>query len=157
MPRGKSIYTSFRKKRFDERVADGLTDFFGTVGFLSANLLFFFTWILANIGWIPGVLIFDPFPFNLLTMVVSLEAIFLSIIVLMSQNKASNRSDFREEIDFRVNVHAEQEVSKILRMLEVIEKHLHIRTKADKELTSMKRKLNIERIAEEVMNERMRM
>ena len=157
MSRRKSIYTSFRKKRFDERVADGLTDFFGTVGFLIANLLFFLTWILANIGWIPGVLMFDPFPFNLLTMVVSLEAIFLSIIVLMSQNKASDRSDFREEIDFRVNVHAEQEVSKILRMLEVIERHLHMRTKTDKELTSMKRKLNIERIAKEVMNERMRM
>lgn len=156
-PRVKSTLTSIRRKSFGERIADALTNVFGTLGFFIVNALFFLVWIVLNTGLVPGVNIFDPFPFNLLTMFVSLEAIFLSVIVLISQNKAANVADIREEIDFRVNVYAEQEITKMLRMLEVVEKHLEIKTRRDRELNSMKHKLNIERIAAEVMNERLKM
>ena len=105
-------------------------------------------------GYVPSIPPFDPFPFNFLTMVVSLEAIFLSVVVLISQNKSSIIDDIREEIDFRVNVEAEKEITKVLHMLDGIQHHLKIKNGRDKELRDMKRALNIERIAEQVLKER---
>lgn len=142
-------------KRRKRSLADFLTDLFGTTGFLCINIFFFAFWIFVNAGIVPYLVVFDPFPFNLLTTFVSLEAIFLSVIVLISQNRAAETESIREEMDFRVNVAAEQEITKILGMLERVERHLKMKTKGDKELTKMRRKLNIERIAEEVMRERL--
>lgn len=105
-------------------LADKLTDFFGSVLFLVGNFLLFVIWIGLNSPAISGIAPIDPYPFNLLTMIVSLEAIFLSIIVLMSQNRASRLADIREELDFAVNVRAEKEVAEILRQLAVIEKKI---------------------------------
>jgi uncharacterized membrane protein len=68
------------------------------------------------LGLIPGLQPFDPFPFGLLTMVVSLEAIGLAIIVLISQNRASRIDDLREEIDLQINTVAEEEVTKIIQL-----------------------------------------
>lgn len=107
-----------------ERFADWLTDFFGTVGFLLLNAAWFVVWIIINMGWIPGVQPFDPFPFGLLTMVVSLEAIFLAIIVLISQNRAAKIADLREEIDLQINTMAEEEVTKLIQLqLKLLEKN----------------------------------
>src|SRR5262245_29882673 len=86
-----------------ERIADFLTQSFGTVFFLLINLIFFALWLLINSG-IVGIPEFDPPPYNLLTMVVSLEAIFLSIIVLMSQNRAGKIADIRQKMDFEIDV-----------------------------------------------------
>ncbi len=136
-----------------ERVADFLTNAFGTAWFFILNALVFICWIVVNTGFISRVAIFDPFPFNFLTMFVSLEAIFLSIIVLMSQNRAAKLADIREEIDFQVNVQAEKEITKILRMLDTIEHKLSIEHMDDPELRSMKRTLDIKRIAKRVTKE----
>src|SRR4051812_26070860 len=83
------VVQSFRakadaKRTLSDKFADKLTSKFGTVLFLCLNALWFFIWIVINTNLIPGVKAFDPFPFGLLTMVVSLEAIFLAIIVLIS-------------------------------------------------------------------------
>lgn len=75
-----------KKRPFSVRLADYLTTYFGTLEFLSLNLIFFIIWIAINSGFVPGFTPFDPFPFILLTMTVSLETIFLTVIVLMSQN-----------------------------------------------------------------------
>lgn len=99
------------------RLAYQLTGFFGSVGFLAINIIVFAFWILANTGEIPGLKIFDPFPFNLLTMAVSLEAIFLTTVVLMSQNRQSLISSLREEMDIQVNLLAEREITKALKLL----------------------------------------
>jgi uncharacterized membrane protein len=107
-----------------ERFADWLTDFFGTVGFLAMNAVWFVVWIVINFGLVPGIVPFDPFPFGLLTMVVSLEAIFLAIIVLISQNRAARIADLREEIDLQINTIAEEEVTKIIQLqLKLLEKN----------------------------------
>src|SRR3989344_4326821 len=70
-----------------ERFADMLVRKAGNMGFVLLNAVFFIMWIAVNTGIIPGIPIFDPFPFILLTMLVSLEAIFLSVLVLISQNR----------------------------------------------------------------------
>lgn len=139
-----------KKKGWFDRLADELTNFFGTVSFLFLNILFFLSWILINLGFVPGVSVFDPYPFNLITTAVSLEAIVLSIIVLMSQKRASHLADIREQIDFEVNVQAEKEITKILNMLDVIQHELGVDHVDDPELVKMKRDLNIKRIEERI-------
>jgi len=100
-----------------DKLADRLTKIFGSVTFLVLNVVWFLSWIVINMGLIPGIAPFDPFPFGLLTMVVSLEAIFLAIIVLISQNRGARIAELREEIDLQINSIAETEVSKTIMML----------------------------------------
>lgn len=138
-----------------ERFADWLTNFFGTVGFLALNAIWFVAWIIINLGWIPGVEPFDPFPFGLLTMVVSLEAIFLAIIVLISQNRAARIADLREEIDLHINTIAEEEVTKMIKLqLMLLEKN-GVVLEDDPDLERMLRPLQsaeIERTIERQIN-----
>lgn len=151
-------FVSFRakreiRKRWVDRLADWFTESFGTVGFFGFNILFFTLWILMNSGLIPGVSVFDPFPYGLLTMVMSVEAIFLSIIVLISQNRASETADLREELDLQINVRAEQEITRILNMLDAIHDHLGLNPEDDEELKFMKQKTDIDAIEDEIENE----
>lgn len=105
------------KRTLTDKFADKLTLRFGSVLFLTINAIWFLVWITLNTNVIPGVEPFDPFPFGLLTMIVSLEAIFLAIIVLISQNRAAKIAELREEIDLQVNSIAESEVSKVIELL----------------------------------------
>lgn len=132
---------SLRNRSFQTRLADSLTSFSSTPFFLFTNAAIFLGWIVWNMGFIPGLSPIDPFPFGLLTMVVSLEAIFLSIFVLVSQNRASQIATLREELHLRINLIAEQEVTKILEIL------AEMRTKAgikrvDPELEFMLESIN---------------
>lgn len=128
------------KRTKAEKFADWLTGFFGTVTFLALNAVWFLFWIAHNTGLIPFLEPFDPFPFGLLTMVVSLEAIFLAIIVLISQNREAKIADLREEIDLQINVIAEEEVTYIVKMLNAIMKKQGLRPIEDSDL---KEKANI--------------
>ncbi len=101
------------KETWVEQMADFLTDSFGTVTFLFLNFLFFTVWIVINLGIIKGFEIFDPYPFGMLTMIVSLEAIALTIIILISQNRSSKRDQARAKADFEVNVKAEKQITSI--------------------------------------------
>jgi uncharacterized membrane protein len=92
-----------------ERITDAIAEFSGSLTFLALHAVWFLFWIGANT--IPGLLDFDPFPFGLLTMCVSLEAIFLSVIVLLSQNRQSVKDRIRADVDYEVNLKAELEVS----------------------------------------------
>lgn len=107
-----------------ERISDFLTYIAGDIRFVYLNLLWFTTWIVINTNLIPGVKAFDPFPFGLLTMIVSLEAIFLSLFVLISQNRQAARDKVRNDIEYDVNVKAELEIGELLQRLTRIEQHL---------------------------------
>ena len=146
------IFTSKmqRRRTLPERWADGMTDVFGTVTFFTLNALVFVAWIAVNINAVPGIPAVDPYPFILLTMAVSLEAIFLSVIVLISQNRAEKIADFREEIDFQVNVHAEREIRKMLQLLVAVERKLKITNSADSELDRMQRGLDLDDLERQV-------
>ena len=108
------------------RIADGITDFTGSMSFVYVHVVWFAVWILLNVGLIhiPHVSEFDKFPFSLLTMIVSLEAIFLSTFVLISQNRLSAASEKRAELDLQVNLLAEQKATKVLEMLDQITEQL---------------------------------
>lgn len=93
-----------------QKVSDWIAWFSGSMYFLALNTLWFLAWIAVNeVPW--GFTAFDPFPFGLLTMIVSLEAIFLSIFVLISQNRQADKDRVRADIEYEVNVKAELEVA----------------------------------------------
>lgn len=142
-----------RKRTTSERIADFLTDSFGTIAFFTLNAALFLAWIVVNSNVIPGFTPFDPYPYGMLTMVVSLEAIFLSIIVLISQNRAAKIADLREELDFQVNVAAEQEITQILKMLERVERKLLVREKDPVELSRMEEGLDLADLEKDIDNE----
>jgi len=95
------------------KVADWISEFSGSLPFLFLHCGFFFVWIILNTGPLARTEIggFDPFPFGLLTMVVSLEAIILSVFVLLSQNRQVARDRVRNDIEYRVNLKAELEIA----------------------------------------------
>jgi|SRR5918995_3754676 uncharacterized membrane protein len=112
-----------------ERLSDAIIRSLGTSAFLILHVLWFSFWLLAGSGRIVGLPAFDPFPFAFLTMVVSLEAIFLAIFVLISQNRMSRLADHRAHLDLQVNLLAEQEITTTLRLVEEIRAHLGIGAK----------------------------
>lgn len=92
-----------QRRRLRDRVADRITAFAGSMTFVYLHMAWFAVWIVLNVAGAG----FDPFPFGLLTLVVSLEAIFLSTFVMLSQNREAARSEIRSEIDFETNVLSE--------------------------------------------------
>jgi uncharacterized membrane protein len=93
--------------RAQDRAADRVTAFAGSLRFVYLHSVWFGIWVLVNVGILGASRQFDPFPFGLLTMVVSLEAIFLSTFVMVSQNRQSARADIRAELDFETNLRSE--------------------------------------------------
>ncbi|MCU1460966.1 MAG: hypothetical protein JWO37_1041 [Acidimicrobiales bacterium] len=90
-----------------DRAADLITSFAGSLNFVYLHSVWFSVWILLNIGLIGASIEFDKYPFGLLTMIVSLEAIFLSTFVMVSQNRQAARADVRAELDFETNLRSE--------------------------------------------------
>jgi CRP/FNR family transcriptional regulator, cyclic AMP receptor protein len=101
-----------------QRLSDLLTNVAGDIRFVYFSLVWFGVWIILNIGLIPGLEPFDPFPFGLLTMVVSLEAIFLSLFVLISQNRQAARDKVRNDVEYEVNIKAELEIRDLKQQVE---------------------------------------
>ena len=93
-------------RRAEDRTADRITIFAGSMRFVYIHAIWFAVWVLLNIGLAGAGWEFDTFPFGLLTMIVSLEAIFLATFVMISQNRQAQRSDLRAEIDFETNLRA---------------------------------------------------
>lgn len=136
-----------------EKMADFMTDFFGSSFFLFANLFFFVFWILINLGVFSSIAPFDPYPFNLLTNIVSLEAIFLAIFVLISQNRTSKIDDLREEIHLQLNIISEKEVTKLIKMLSILLEKQGVDLSKDSELKEMLMPVSEEEIEKEVEKE----
>jgi len=112
----KHLKHEFQKiETIQDRIADKITKFAGSMSFVYLHMLVFSAWISYNLGSQNHG--FDPFPFGLLTLIVSLEAIFLSTFVMLSQNRQSKQADLRSELDYEVNVKAEQEISEIKELL----------------------------------------
>ena len=95
---------------------------------LLLHVVWFTVWVSANVGVLPGVTPFDRFPFPFLTMTVSLEAIFLALFVLASQNRLARQSDKRSHLDLQIDLLAEREMTAVLTLLEDIARHLDVKT-----------------------------
>jgi uncharacterized membrane protein len=129
-----------------EKFADIATQMVGSNAFLLLDIAVFAVWIFLNLSLIPGLKPFDPFPFSFLTSAVSLEAIILAILVLISQNRASHIADLREEIHLQVNVIAEEEITKVMSLLVLIAEKHGLDLSRDIELRSMLTPTNPEKI-----------
>lgn len=109
-----------RLKQAEDVWADAITGFAGSMRFVRLHIVWFALWIVVNVGLLGITREFDPYPFGLLTLVVSLEAIFLSTFVLITQNRQAKASEIRSELDYRTNVMAERENDVIMRALQRI-------------------------------------
>jgi uncharacterized membrane protein len=125
-----------------EEIADELNAVAASSTYLVAHVVWFALWIPWNLGWF-GLRPFDPFPFGLLTMIVSLEAIFLSIFVLMAQKRESAIAELREELALQVNLRIEEEMTKTLQLVSGLYTRLGHRMADDPELTDMMQPLDV--------------
>lgn len=129
-----------------ERVADWVSALFGSNAFLLVNVVWFIVWCVWNSGVVPGLHVFDPYPFGLLTMIVSLEAILLSIFVLIAQNRGERVNELRAEVDLRVDLIAEEELTKVLELVAKIAAKQGIDVSNDARLSEMLAPTNVEKI-----------
>jgi uncharacterized membrane protein len=111
---------------FGDRVADKITAFAGNMNFVYFHAIWFGFWILAGLGLLGAGYEFDKYPFGLLTMIVSLEAIFLSTFVMISQNRSSEKADIRAQLDYETDLQAEREIAIIMRTLARIAETQHV-------------------------------
>jgi len=114
------------RRSAQDRFADATTRFSGSMLFLYLHAVWFALWVVVNTGILPGIKPFDPFPFGFLTMVVSLEAIFLSTIVLISQNRQRALHEKHETPDLQIDLLAEYEITRMLGLVDKIAQKLGI-------------------------------
>src|SRR5262249_11297578 len=128
-------------------VAGAIADFCGSMTFVWVHVAWFAFWILANtyLGWK-----FDPFPFTFLTLVVSLEAIFLSTFILINQNRETEISERRNHLDLQINLLAEQENTKILYFLEQIAEKVGAKVKYDADAAALEAETHPEKIMQKI-------
>jgi uncharacterized membrane protein len=139
-----------RHKDLQQRIADGITRFTGSMPFVYLHLVLFGGWLLVNSGVVPWVEPFDPFPFVMLAMWASVEAIFLSTFVLVSQNRQAELADKRADLDLQVNLLAEHEITRLIHMVDGIAARLDVDSGRDGHLDELKRDVAPEKVLEEL-------
>jgi uncharacterized membrane protein len=138
-----------RDRGVQDRIADAITSFAGRMTFLYIHLLWFGTWIALNSGRF-GMRPFDPFPYGLLTMSVSLEAIFLATLVLISQNRLSAETERRADLGLQIGLLAEHELTRALHMLDAIQDKLGIDNDQDADLADLEMETKPEDVLAEI-------
>jgi len=138
-----------RQRTGEERLADQITNFSGRMYFVYFHIAWFGVWILINLGFF-GIQPFDPFPFGLLTMIVSLEAIFLSTFVLISQNRSSAEADRREDLVLQIGLLTEYELTRVIKMLDAIQDNMGIENDTDQELQELEKNVRPEDVLAEM-------
>ena len=124
------------ERTFQERLADKITHFSGRMSFVYFHVLWFGAWLLINTGWLK-IPQFDPYPYGLLTTIVSLEAIFLATFVLISQNRLGEESDRRADLGLHIGLLNEAEMTRTLKMLRAIHDKLGIESEDPTDLADM--------------------
>ena len=138
-----------RQRSTSQRIADVVTSFSGTMIFVYIHIIWFSIWILLNSGLL-GMAPFDPFPYGLLTMIVSLEAIFLSTFVLISQNRMGELSEQRADLDLHIDLLTEYELTRVLQMLRAIQEKMGIADEEDEELSDLEMETKPEAVLAEI-------
>ncbi|HVM38419.1 MAG TPA: DUF1003 domain-containing protein [Sphingomicrobium sp.] len=121
----------------EERLASRITRFTGSMRFVALHAAFFGLWLTANLGWL-GVRPWDP-TFVVLAMIASVEAIFLSTFILISQNRMAAAADRRAELDLQVSLLAEHEITKIVQLVSEIAERLDVAPDTRREVEELKR------------------
>jgi uncharacterized membrane protein len=134
-----------KKASLQDRIAEIITRFTGSMVFVYVHLALVGGWVAANLGFIPGVPAFDP-TFVILATFASVEAIFLSTFVLISQNRAAAEADRRSELDLQTNLLSEHEITRLLTLTRAIAEHLGIREANDPTLEELERHVAPEKV-----------
>jgi len=132
-----------------ERIADDITRFTGSMRFVYIHLVLFGSWIIINLGWIPGVPKFDP-SFVVLAMVASVEAIFLSTFVLISQNRMAALADRRADLDLQISLLAEHEITRLITLVTAIAERLDLEAAQNPELAELAQDVAPEKVMEKM-------
>jgi uncharacterized membrane protein len=138
-----------RAKSTQNRIADAITRFTGSMTFVYVHVVVFGLWIVVNLGWVPGVPRFDE-TFVVLAMVASVEAIFLSTFVLISQNRMAALADKRADLDLQVSLLAEHEVTRLLTLVREIAHKVGVDTSGDAELHELAKDVQPEKVLEKM-------
>jgi uncharacterized membrane protein len=138
-----------RNATMQERLAEAITRFTGSMAFVYLHIALFGFWILANLSWIPGVPSWDP-SFVMLAMIASVEAIFLSTFVLISQNQMTAAAEQRAELDLQISLLAEHEITKLVEVVSDIAEKMGIATSSDPELQEAKENVAPEAVLETI-------
>jgi uncharacterized membrane protein len=134
-----------------ERVSNLITKLVGSMGFLLAQSILIAGWSLINLNVIPGLKAFDPFPFGVLALVVSSEGVFLTIFVLISQNRMARQSERRSHLDLQVGMLSEQELTTVLQMLQKLCQHMGVNVDSSKqEVQSFSETTDVHKLASEL-------
>jgi uncharacterized membrane protein len=141
--------TAEHERGIEGRIADAITSFSGRMLFAYVHVIWFAVWILLNTGRL-GIPAFDPYPYGLLTMIVSLEAIFLSTFVLISQNRLAAESERRADLNLHIGLLTEHELTHALQMLDAIQEKLSIVEKRSGELSDLEKETRPEDVLAEI-------
>jgi uncharacterized membrane protein len=131
-----------------EKIAGAITRFGGSMRFVYVHLAIYGFWITANLGWVPGLTAWDP-TFVVLAMIASVEAIFLSTFILITQNRMATLAERRAELDLQISLLSEHEVTKLVTMVDAISKHLGVRHEAG-EVEELKRNVAPEAVLDAI-------
>lgn len=124
----------------------------GSPSFFIGQAFLILIWILANFGFISQIKIFDAHPFPILQLVIAIEAIFLAIIILLNQNRMLDSEKKREELDIQISLLTEHEVTKIIRVLDTVVKHMNIKNK-EHDLNEFKTETSPEAVLDVIQKE----
>ena len=132
-----------------KKVADAITSFTGSMQFVYLHLFVFGFWIAANLGWLPGIVPWDQ-SFVVLAMIASVEAIFLSTFVLISQNRMAAEADRTAELDLQISLLAEHEITKVIALLNEMARKMEIDSRENKELQEAASDIAPERVLDKI-------
>jgi uncharacterized membrane protein len=138
-------------RTFVDRLGDGIADFAGSMKFFLLHVAMLIAWIAVNGGVIPGIPAFDPFPYVLLTMIVSLESVLLSTFVLIKQNRMTKRADHRDHLNLQIDLLSEKEITKMLQLQRLMCSHMGIKeAERDGEALEMSEHTAVDTLAREL-------
>ena len=137
------------QRNVEDRASDAITTVSGRMIFVYFHIVWFGLWIVLNTGLL-GFKAFDPFPYGLLTMIVSLEAIFLSTFVLISQNRMNELAERRADLDLHIGLLSEHEITRVLQMLDAIQTKLGIENHIESDLADLEMETKPEDVLAEI-------
>ena len=133
----------------EERLARTITRFSGSMRFVYLHLALYAGWIIANLGWVPGLRPWDP-SFVMLAMIASVEAIFLSTFILITQNRMAAAADRRAELDVQISLLAEAEITKLVQLVSEIAQRMHVPATDQGEVEEMKQLVKPEAVLDAI-------
>jgi uncharacterized membrane protein len=140
------------KKGLQQKFSSSIPKYAGRLSFVYCQATFMTLWVFINLSFVPYFPHFDPFPFSLLGLITTTEAIFLAIFILINQNRMSEVAKRREELDIQVALLTEHEVTRLIQLVDTIAIHLKISSK-EPEIQDLKKEIQPDKVLEVIESE----